>query len=119
MIAEIQSRVLRPHPATFGMRQQVAVKTGHGVSRRMAKLVTIIICVSIFVVFVFSQVMHWQIAASAKRMENLQSARMDSTSRNIELLAAKARLTSKEYVARLAGEKFGLNVPEPNQIKRL
>lgn len=119
MIAEIQSRILRPHPATVGMRQHVAARAGNGMSRRMARLVTLIICASLFVVFAFSQVMHWQIASSDKKFAGLRAERHGTTSRNIELLAAKAQMTSRKYVEQRAAEKFGLRTPQQYQMRRL
>ena len=119
MIAEINSRMFRPHAVNMGMRQQVASRTSTRMSKRMAKMVTLIICVSLFVVFAFSQVMHWQITASANQFEKLQSVRSESGSRNIELLAVRAKLASQEFVQDRAKEKLHLFVPQRNQIRRL
>ena len=60
MIAEINSRMFRPHAVNMGMRQQVASRTSKGMSKRMAKMVTLIICVSLFVVCAFSQVIFFK-----------------------------------------------------------
>lgn len=119
MIAEIHSRMFRPHPVTIGMRQQVITRTNVGMSKRMAKVVTLIICVSLFVVFAFSQVMHRHIVASAGQIEKLQSVRGAVGSRNIELLAVKAQLASRKFVEQQAREKLQLFVPQQNQIRRL
>jgi len=119
MIAEIQSRMFRPHPVGMGMRQHVSSRTSQGISKRMAKIVTMIICVSLFVVFAFSQVMHWQIVSSSSKLEKLKSVRIDTSSRNIELLAARAQLASQKFVEEQAREKLQLFVPKRNQISRL
>jgi len=119
MIAEIQSRMFRPHAVTVSMRQHVASRGGAVVSKRMAKVVTLIICVSLLVVFAFSQVMHWHIMASASQVEELQSVSRDSRSRNIELLATRAQLASQKFIEERAREKFQLMVPQGNQIRRL
>ena len=119
MIAEINSRMFRPHAVNVGMRQQVASRTSKGMSKRMAKMVTLIICVSLFVVFAFSQVMHWQIVASSNKLEEMKSARRAISNKNIELLATRAQLTSKQFVEEKAREKFQLFMPKRNQIRRL
>ncbi len=119
MIADIHSRMFRHQAVTVGMRQQVVTRTSTGMSKRMAKLVALIICVSLFVVFAFSQVMHWQIEATANQLEKLQSDRINSGSRNIELLAAKAQLASQKFVEDRAKEKLQLFAPQRNQIRRL
>lgn len=119
MIADIQSRMFRPHPATMGMRQHVTSRTTPGMSKRMAKLVMAIICISLFVVFAFSQVMHWQIVASSSKLENLKSMRIATSSKNIELLATRAQLASREFVEKQAREKLQLFTPKQNQIRLL
>ena len=119
MIAEIQSRMFRPHAVTMGMRQQVVSRTSAGMSRHMARVVALIICISLFVVFAFSQVMHWHIVSSANQFEKLQSVRSESVSRNIELLATRAQLASQKFVEERAKEKMQLFVPQQNQIRRL
>jgi len=119
MIAEIQSRMFRPHTVTMGMRQQVVTRTGTGLSKRMAKVVALIICISLFVVFAFSQIMHGHIVATADQIDKLQSVRSESVSRNIELLAARAQLASQKFVEERAKEKLHLFVPQRNQIRRL
>lgn len=119
MIAEIHSRMFRSHAVNMGMRQQVVTRTGVGMSRRMAKVVTLIICVSLFVVFIFSQVMHRHIVVSAGQLENLQSVRIETGSRNIELLAARAQLASRKFVEERAAERLQLFVPQQHQIRRL
>ena len=119
MIAEIQSRMFRPHPLAMGMRQHVSSRTSPGMSRRMAKMVTMIICTSVFVVFACSLVMHWQIMASSKKLEKLKSVRIDMSSKNIELLAARAQLASQEFIEEKAREQLQLLAPKRNQIRRL
>jgi cell division protein FtsB len=119
MIAEIHSRMFRPRSVTMGMRQQVASRTRAGMSRRMARVVALIICLSLVVVFAFSLVMHRQIGASANRLEALKSVRVESKNRNIELLAARAQLASREFIEKRAKEKFQLVVPQQNQIRRM
>ena len=119
MIAEIHSRMFRPQAATVGMRQQVVTRTGTGMSKRMAKVVTLILCVSLFVVFAFSQVMHWHIVATANQLEKLQSVRIESGTRNIELLATRAQLASQKFVEEQAKDKLQLFVPKRNQVRRL
>jgi len=64
-------------------------------------------------------VMHWQIVSSANQFEKLQSVRIESGSRNIELLATRAKLASQEFVEKQAKEKLHLIVPQRNQIRRL
>ena len=119
MIAEIHSRMFRPHSVTMGMRQQVVTRTNVGMSKRMAKVVALILCISLFVVFAFSQVMHWHIVATTSQLEKLQSVRSESGSRNIELLAARAQMASQKFVEERAREKLQLLVPQRNQIRRL
>jgi len=85
----------------------------------MAKMVALIICISLLVVIAFSQVMHRHIVTSAGQVENLRSVSSDSRSMNIELLAARARLASQKFVEERAREKFQLAVPQGNQIRRL
>lgn len=119
MIAEIQSRMFRPHPEAMAMRQHVTSRTSPGMTKRMAKLVAAIICISLFVVFAFSQVMHWQIIASSDKLESLKSIRIATSSKNIELLATRAQLASREFVEKQAREKLQLFTPKQNQIRRL
>lgn len=119
MIAEIQSRLLRPHPFAIGMRQHVICRTSDGMTKRMAKLVTLIICISLLVVFAFSQVVHWQITASTNKLQEMRAARITTSNKNIELLAARAHLSSKKFVEEKAREKLQLLIPKRNQIRRL
>ena len=119
MIAGIQSRMFRSHAFSIGIRQQVAARSEWSMSRRLAKLVALILCLSLFVVFAFSQLMHRQIMSSVNRLEQLQSVRNQFGSENIALLAARADLTSKESVLDRAGQKYRLFVPKKEQIRRL
>lgn len=119
MIAEIQSRMFRPHPVTVGMRQHISSRTSAGMSRRMAKLVALIICTSLLVVFAFSQVMHWHISATAEKLEQLKSVQKQTATRNIELLAMRAQLASQEFVEKSAMEKLQLFAPQQHQVRRL
>ncbi|HER63669.1 MAG TPA: hypothetical protein ENO11_06800 [Desulfobacteraceae bacterium] len=119
MIAEIHSRMFRSHSVTMGMRQQVVSRTNAGMSRRMARVVTLVICISLVIVFAFSLVMHWQIGSSANRLETLKSVRIDTKNKNIELLAVRAQLASRDFIEKRAKEKFQLVVPQQNQIRRM
>lgn len=119
MIAEIQSRMFRPHPVGLGVRQHVSSRTSPGISKRMAKLVTLLICVSLLVVFAFSQVMHWQIVSSSNKLEKLKSVRIATSNKNIELLAARAQMASQKFIEERASEKLKLFAPRRNQIRHL
>lgn len=119
MIAGIQLRMFRPHALSAGIRQQVANRTEWSVSRRLAKVVTLILCLSLFIVFAFSQLMHRQIMSSASRLEQLQSVRNQFGSENIALLAARAQLTSKESIMDRAGKQYHLFAPRKEQVRRL
>ncbi|GAB4332366.1 MAG: hypothetical protein Kow0089_00200 [Desulfobulbaceae bacterium] len=119
MIAGMQSRVFRPHSVTLGMRQHVVSRTSPVVSRRMARVVAVIVGISLLVVFAFSQVMHHHITSSADRLERLQVERSEFMGRNIELLAARAQLASQEFVEKRAAEKLKLFVPQKSQVRRL
>ncbi|MHB8790609.1 MAG: hypothetical protein ACYDBT_12070 [Desulfobulbaceae bacterium] len=119
MIAGIQSRMFRSQPLSTGIRQQVAVRSEWAISRRLAKLVTLILCLSLFVVFAFSQLMHRQILSSVNKLEQLQSVRNHFGSENIGLLAARAHLTSKDSVVDRAGRKYQLYIPKKEQVRRL
>lgn len=119
MIADIQSRMFRPHPVTIGMRQHISSRTTSGMSKRMAKMVALIICTSLFVVFAFSQVMHWHISATTSKLEQLNSVRKETSTRNIELLAMRAQLASQEFVEEHAMEKLQLFAPKQSQVRRL
>lgn len=111
--------MFRSHAFSIGIRQQVAARSEWSMSRRLAKLVALILCLSLFVVFAFSQLMHRQIMSSVNRLEQLQSVRSQFGSENIALLAARADLTSKESVLDRAGQKYRLFVPKKEQIRRL
>ena len=119
MIAGMNSRVLRSHPATIGVRQHVAARTNPAMSKRMARMVTLILCVGLFVVFSLNQFLHWQIMASTNRLDQLQSVRNKYGSENISLLATRAQIVSKKSVMELAGKKFQLFVPGKDQVQRL
>lgn len=119
MIAGIQSRMFRPHALSAGIRQQVVGRTEWSVSRRLAKVVTLILCLSLFIVFAFSQLMHRHIMSSVSRLEQLQSVRNQFGSENIALLAARAQLTSKESIMERAGKQYHLFVPRKEQVRRL
>lgn len=119
MNAGIASRMLRPQTASIGVRQQVAARSDGMVSKRIARIVTLIICVSLFIVFAFSQLMHWHIISTVNKLDELQSVRHEYGSENVALLAARAQLTSKEYVVEKAGRKYQLFVPQKNQVQRL
>jgi hypothetical protein len=101
------------------MRQHVSTRTGNAVSNRMAKVVVLILCVSLCVVFAFSQVMHWHVVDSFNKIEELKTVRVVSSSKHIELLAMRAQLSSRKIVEERASEKLRLFAPERNQIRRL
>lgn len=115
----IASRILRTHALPVGIRQQVSARSEWSMSRRLAKLVTLILCLSLFIVFAFSQLMHRQVLSSASRLEQLQTMRNQFGSENIGLLAARAHLTSKESILDRAGQKYHLFVPKKEQVRRL
>lgn len=119
MIAGITSRVIRPQTATVGMHQHVATRSDAVLSRRLAKLVTLIICLSLFVMFVFGQFMHWHVTSTMHRLSELRAVRSTYGTENIALLSARARLTSKEYIVEQAGKRYQLFVPQKKQIRRL
>ena len=119
MITGITSRMLRPQAVAVGVRQHVAVRSDGVMSKHLAKMVTLILCVSLFVVFAFSQLMHWYIVSTVQQLDELQAVRHAYGSDNIALLAARAQLTSKEYVVEQAGKRYRLFVPQKNQIRRL
>lgn len=119
MIAGVTSRVIRPQVATVGMRQHVAARPDVLVSKRLAKLVTLIICLSLFVLFVFGQLMHWHVTSTMNQLNELRTVRSEFGTENIALLSTKARLTSKEYIVEQAGKRYQLFAPQKNQIHRL
>lgn len=119
MIAGIQSRMFRTHALPVGIRQHVAARNEWSVSRRLAKLVALILCLSLLIVFAFSQLMHREIATSLSTLEQLQSVRNQFGSENIALLAARAQLTSKESIVERAGKQYHLFVPRKEQVRRL
>lgn len=119
MIAGITSKTIRPHAAAIGLRQNVAVRSDSVMSKRLARIVALVIGVSLLAVFAFSQLMHWHVASTMERLSELQSVRNTYGSENIALLAARAELTSKEYVLEQAGKRYHLFVPQKNQIRRL
>jgi len=111
--------MFRTHALPVGIRQQVSARSEWSMSRRLAKLVTLILCLSLFIVFAFSQLMHRQISSTASRLEQLQSMRNQFGSENIALLAARAHLTSKESILDRAGQKYHLFAPKKEQVRRL
>jgi hypothetical protein len=119
MITGISSKMFRPHTMTVGMRQQVIARTNPVMSKQVARKVTLMLCIGIFVVFVFSQFMRWQIMASINQLEQLQAVRNQTGLENISLLAERARLISKEYIIDQVGAKFQLFVPQKDQMQRL
>ena len=119
MIAGIQSRVFRTQALPAGLRQQVAARLDWSMSRRLAKVVALVLCLSLFVVFAFSQLMHRQITSSVGQLEQLQSVRNQFGSENIALLAARAQLTSKESIIDRAGQKYHLFAPKKEQVRHL
>lgn len=104
---------------TVGMRQQVVTRANPVMSKQLAGKVAMILCLGIVVVFAFSQFMRWQISASVNELEKLQEIRKKEGSENISLLATRAQLVSREYIAEKVGSKFQLFVPNKDQIKRL
>jgi hypothetical protein len=119
MIAGIHSRMLRSQSVSVDMRQQVATRSDWVMSKRLARLVTLILCVSLFVLFAFGQLMHWHIKSTVNKLDRLQSVRSQYGSENIALLATRAQLTSKEYIVELAGEKYQLALPRKEQVRHL
>ncbi len=119
MFAGITSRVFKPQAGVIGVRQQVAVRTDGMVSQRLARLVALILGIALLIVFAFSQLMHWHIASTVTRLDQLQSARNEYGSEKMRLLAARAQLTSREYVTELAGRKFQLHAPQKGQVRSL
>ncbi len=119
MIAGISSRMLRSHTLTVGLRQQVVAHRNSALSKRVVRLTTLVLCVSLLAVFSLSQFLHWQITASAHRLDQLQSVRNNTGSENISLLAQRAQLASKDYVTEQVRTKFQLFVPGKEQVNRL
>jgi hypothetical protein len=119
MIAGIQSRIYRNHALPVGIRQQIVARPDWSMSRRLARLVALILCLSLLIVFAFSQLMHQHLTSSASRLEHLQSLRIQFGSENIALLAARAQMTSKERILERAQQKYHLVVPKKEQVRRL
>lgn len=119
MIAGLHSRMLRTQSVSVGMRQQVAARSDWVVSKRLARLVTLILCLSLFILFAFGQLMHWHIKSTVNRLDSLQSVRSQYGSENIALLAARAQLVSKEYIVEQAGRKHQLVTPGQDQVRQL
>jgi len=119
MIAGMNSRVLGSQSVSVGMRQQVAARSDWAMSKELARLVTLILCVSLFVLFAFGQLMHWHIKSTVSKLDRLQSVRSQYGSENMALLATRAQLTSKEYIVKLAGEKYQLALPRKDQVRHL
>lgn len=119
MITGISSKMFRPQTMTVGMRQQVVARANPVMSKQVARKVTLMLCIGIFVVFVFSQFMRWQIVTSVSRLEQLQTVRNQTGAENISLLAERARMISEEYIIDQVGAKFQLFAPHKDQMQRL
>jgi hypothetical protein len=118
MISGIHVKMFKPQPV-IGSRQQVAARTDWVISKRLAKMVTLILCISLFIVFAFGQLMHWQITSTVEKLEQLRAVRSEYGSEHVGLLSARAQLASREHVVEVAGKKFNLFVPADDQVKRL
>ena len=119
MIAGIQAKMFRPHPVSVGMRQHVASRSNHVLSKHVAKIITLTLVLALFLVFTLSQFLHWYIMSSAGELKELQSLRNSAGTENIQLLAQRAQLASKDYVVDKAGTKFKLVLPGKHQVQRL
>jgi len=119
MMTGISSRMFRPQTINVGIRQQVIARTNPVMSRQVARRVALMLCIGIFVVFVFSQFMRWQIVASVNQLEELQTARNRIGNENISLLAKRAQLISREYIIDQVGTRFQLFIPHKDQMQRL
>ena len=78
-----------------------------------------ILLAAIGVVFTMSQFLHWRIDNNRATLDQLQSVRRDVGSKNISLLAARARLMSVSHVETVAAERLQLYRPEKGQQHRL
>lgn len=119
MITGISSRMFRPHTMTVGVRQQIVPRANPVMSKRVAGKVTLLLCAGILVVLAFSQFMRWQIVSSVNQLEQLQTVRNQAGSENKLLLAQRAKLISRDYVADRVGSRFQIFAPGRSQVKKL
>jgi hypothetical protein len=78
-----------------------------------------ILLATITIVFTLSQFLHWRIDNNRATLDQLQSVRRDVGSKNISLLAARARLMSTGHVEAVAAARLQLYRPEKGQQHRL
>jgi hypothetical protein len=112
-------RTFRAPAATLGIRQRVASDREEVSSENLVRPMVMILLAAIGVVFTMSQFLHWRIDNNRATLDQLQSVRRDVGSKNISLLAARARLMSVSHVEAVAAARLQLYRPVKGQQHRL
>lgn len=111
-------RTFRAPAASFGIRRQVATVRQEPLSKNLLRPFVIVLLTALAVGICMSQLLHWRIAQNQTTLEQLQSIRRDVGSENIRLLAARARLMSRQHVEAVVGVRLQLYRPEARQLHR-
>jgi hypothetical protein len=112
------TRTFRAPVAGIGMRQHASLGN-EPLSVNLLRSMAVVLCITVAVSFGVSQLFNWRISNERTTLEQLQSVRRDVGTENISLLAARARLMSKDHVEAVVGARMQLYRPENGQLHRL
>ncbi len=119
MIYNAQLRPYQSRAVTTGIRQRVHAGQAHEMSAELRRSVIIVLCASIFLVLACSQLIHWKIMNDYQMVEQKRAATSVLVTENINLLAKRASLMSKNRVEEVAADRLNLHAPGKDQVHRL
>lgn len=109
----------RPQRVGFGARQRVASRPKAGYLRNLSKSLAIIGAVAVLLGLLVTQLVHYQAGKASLRIEQLQAEGQRAGNLNVQLLAERARLTSKAHLLAVTGKRLGLRIPDKGQVHRM
>ncbi|HEB50792.1 MAG TPA: hypothetical protein ENI89_09300 [Desulfobulbus sp.] len=118
MMTNMNVRSYRPQAASVGVRQRV-VRTGHAWSAELVRRAGLWLLVVFVGVMAAGQFMQWRISAVSEHVNQLEKIRSGLGASHVRLLAARAKLASRQRVTAVAAVKFGLMEPKKGQVHRL
>ena len=83
----------------------------------LQKWITISILSVFLVTLGINLLMQWRVTSANKRIDALQSVRLERVTNNIALLAKRANLSSREHISQVAQKKFQLLPPTSEQLR--
>jgi len=85
----------------------------------MFKYISLTLCFTILTILSAGKILQWQTVDNDIKLKNLEIVESKFTNENINLLATKARLTSRSSIEKVAGNELYLFPPDRSQIYKL